>query len=487
MSVLTHPKSVEYDFVVIGGGSAGFAAARTATSLGLTTLVLEGGEEVGGLCILRGCMPSKSLVESANRMLTLRRASEFGLRAENIRAVGTEILARKRGLVTEFADYRKGQLEAGAFDFLRGVAQFEDAHTLSVKSLDDIPLGTVRAKTFLISTGSRVARVEIPGLAEIGYLTSDQALELSDVPKSVIILGGGAIAMEAAHHFSALGSVVTVVNRGPHLLRQMDLDVAAAVQHALVRRGLKFCLGTKLLGAERAPNGQKRIRYADATGEHALEADEILFALGREPNVDGLGLDRVEGLPRTERGGLRVGSDQNAGLPHVFAAGDVAGPHEIVHLAVQQGEIAARNAARQLKKVSTAVEQMDYRLKVFCLFTLPQVGAVGLTEREAAEEKLEVLVASYPFADHGKSMLMGETEGFVKLIVEKATGRLVGGAVVGPDASELIHEIVVAMHFNGTARDLCEVPHYHPTLSEIWTYPAEELALLHPGGVNHPR
>ena len=487
MSVLTHPKPIEYDFVVVGGGSAGFAAARTAASLGLSTLVIEGGEEVGGLCILRGCMPSKSVIESANRMLTLRRASEFGLRAENVRANGSEILARKRRLVTEFADYRKGQLEAGAFDFLRGFARFEDAHTLTVTSRDEIPLGTVRAKTFLIATGSRVAHVEIPGLADIGYLTSDQALELSEVPKSTIILGAGAIAMEAAHHFSALGSEVTVLNRGAHLLRQMDLDVAAAVQHALAHRGLKFCLGIKLLGAQRSPDGQKRLRYADASGEHVIDADEILFALGREPAVDGLDLYRIKGLPRNPIGGLKVGLDQNAGLPHVFAAGDVSGPHEIVHLAVQQGELAARNAARVLGQLSTPGEQMDYRLKVFCLFTHPQVGAVGLTEREAAEQKLEVLVASYPFADHGKSMLMGETEGFVKLIAEKATGRLVGGAVVGPEASELIHEIVVAMHFNGTARDLCEVPHYHPTLSEIWTYPAEELALLHPGGLNHPR
>ncbi len=487
MSLITHPKPGEYDFVVVGGGSAGFAAARTAASLGLTTLVIEGGEEVGGLCILRGCMPSKSVIESANRMLTLRRASEFGLRAENVRAVGSEILARKRRLVTEFADYRKGQLEAGAFDFLRGLARFEDAHTLNVTSRDEIPLGTVRAKTFLIATGSRVSRVEIPGLAELGYLTSDQALELSEVPKSTVILGAGAIAMEAAHHFSALGSEVTVLNRGAHLLRQMDLDVAAAVQNSLAHRGLKFCLGTKLIGAQRAPNGQKRLRYADAKGEHDIDADEILFALGREPAVAGLGLDRVKGLPQTPRGGLTVGLEQNAGLPHFFAAGDVAGPHEIVHLAVQQGEIAARNAARLLGMLSTPGERMDYRLKVFCLFTHPQVGAVGLTEREAAEQNIEVLVASYPFADHGKSMLMGETEGFVKLIAEKATGRLLGGAVVGPEASELIHEIVVAIHFKGTARDLCEVPHYHPTLSEIWSYPAEELALLHPGGVNHPR
>ena len=487
MSVLTHPRPIEYDFAVIGGGSAGFAAARTAASLGLSTLVVEGGEEVGGLCILHGCMPSKALIESANRMLTLRRAGEFGLRAGDVRAIGPEIQARKRALVTEFADYRKGQLEAGAFDFLRAHAQFEDANSIVVTSRDGMPLGVAKAKSFLISTGSRVSRVEIPGLEEAGFLTSDEGLELSELPKSAIILGGGAIALEAAHHFSALGCEVTVINRGSQIMRQMDLDVAAALHHAMSRRGVHFYLGAKIIDVSRTAGGPKRVRLSDGSGEHVVEADELFVALGREPAIDNLALDRLAGLSRDKSGGLQVGDDQNVGLPHVFAAGDVAGPFEIVHLAVQQGEIAARNAARVLGRLNGPAEKMDYRLKVFCLFTQPQIGAAGLTEREAAERKLEVLVASYPFADHGKSMVRGETEGFAKLIAEKSSGRLLGGAVVGPEASELIHEIVVAMHFNGTARDVCEVPHYHPTLSEIWTYPAEEIALLHPGGVNHPR
>lgn len=480
MSLITLPNPGEYDFVVVGGGSAGFAAARTAGSLGLTTLVIEGGGEAGGLCILRGCMPSKTVIESANRMITLQRASEFGLRAENLRVVGPEILARKQKMVTEFADYRKGQLQAGNFDYLRGVARFEDAHTLSVDSQDGMPLGHVRAKTILISTGSRVSHLEIPGLAETGYLTSDDVLELSEIPKSIIVLGAGAIAIEAAHHLSALGAKVTVINRGPNLLREMDHDVAAVVQRALAHRGIQFHLGTKLIEVERTSAGTKRVRFSDAEREHTAEADEILFALGREPALEGLKLENIPGLPRAARNRLVVTPDQSAGLSHLFAAGDVAGPHEIVHLAIQQGELAARNAARHLGKLSSPREHIDYRLKIFCLFAQPQVGSVGLTEREAAAQQLEVAVASYAFADHGKSMILGETDGFVKLIAERATGRLVGGVAVGPDASELIHEIAVAMHFKATARDLSLVPHYHPTLSEIWTYPAEELAALGP-------
>ncbi len=474
MSTISHPREKEYDFVVIGGGSAGYAAARTAVQAGLETIVIEGGEEVGGLCILRGCMPSKTLIESANRMLTLRRAEEFGLRAENIRAIGPEILARKQRMVLEFADYRKGQLKSGTFDFLRGFATFADSHSVRVSSLEGDDLGTVRGRTFLLATGSVIARPDVPGLAETGFLTSDDTLDLAEIPESIIVLGGGAIALEAAHHLSALGSRVTLINRGAQVLREMDSDVAHAVEHAFRARGLSLHLGTSLASVERASSGQKRVHFHDAKGAQSVEAAEILVALGRAPATARLGLGAVSGL-HVERERLAVDATQRTTAPHVFAAGDVSGPHEIVHLAIQQGEIAARNAARALGKRSDADESIDYRLKLFCVFTHPQIGAVGLTAREAKAAGIDFISASHPFADHGKSMVMGETDGFVKLLAERGTGRLIGGAVVGPEASELIHEIAVAMHFHATARDLAAVPHYHPTLSEIWTYPAEEL------------
>lgn len=205
---------------------------------------------------------------------------------------------------------------------------------------------------------------------------------------------------------------------------------------------------------------------------------KILQALGRSPNTDGLSLENA-GVEFADDG-KKVGTNlqQATSQPHIFAAGDVCGPHEIVHIAIEQGEIAAENAAILLGKSDGSPREMNYRLKLLGILTHPEVAMVGMSETEAKAEGRAVKADSYPFDDHGKSMVMGETHGFVKLIADAETGEIVGGAVVGPEAVDLIHEIVVAMHFKATAADLAKVPHYHPTLSEIWTYPAEELAEL---------
>ena len=477
----------EYDF-------AGYAAARTARALGLKTAVVEGGREVGGLCILRGCMPSKTVIESANRFLTLRRAGEFGLRAENIRVVEGEILARKRRLVKEFADYRHGQLEKGGFDFIRGNARFTGPHTVEILPADNAPDGVppepfleIEARTAVIATGSRTACPPIPGLDEVDYWTSDDALELPTLPRTLIVLGAGAIGLEAAHHLSGLGVGVTVVQRSGHILKDADSDVSGALEEALTARGVRFYCGSKITHVERdAESGGKRVWFERAGEKLSVAADQILCALGRQPNTGGLGLE-LAGVELDKKGGIATQAGQRAaGVPggHLFAAGDVCGPYEIVHLAIQQGEIAARNAARLLGKLPGEPESMDYRLRLFALFTEPQVATLGLTEREAAGRGLAVRSAKYQFADHGKAIVRGEKDGFVKLIAadvdspEFRAGQIVGASAVGPEASEIIHEIVVAMHFRATALDLARVPHYHPTLSEVWTYPAEELAGL---------
>ena len=470
-----------YDFVVIGGGSAGYAAARTAVSLGLKTALVEGGRDIGGLCILRGCMPSKTMIESANRFVTLRRAREFGLRAENIRVVPGEIQARKRRLIGEFADYRRGQLEHGKFDFLRGLARFIDEHHLEIlppENENDIrPVPPrIEARTVLVATGSHVADVQVPGLPETGYLTSDEALELEAYPDSLIVLGAGAIGLEAAHQFAGLGAQVTVIQRCGQIMRGTDEDVAGALQAGLANQGIRFHCNSHLLRAELDPtDGRKRVWFESGGHEHSVAAREILFALGRRPCTRGLEL-HLAGVEQTKVGGVKVTSEQRSNRRHVFAAGDVCGPYEIVHVAIQQAELAARNAARLLGKLDTSPEQIDYRLKLFVLFTDPQMAHVGLSEAEAREAGREVETATYPFADHGKAMVRGETDGLVKLMADRATGEILGASVVGPEAGEIIHELVVAMHYRATAADLATIPHYHPTLSEIWTYPAEELA-----------
>ena len=463
---------MNFDFLIIGGGSAGYAAARTAVSLGLKTCVVDGAEELGGLCILRGCMPSKTLLESASRFATLRRAEEFGLRARALEVRGPEILARKRKLIGGFAEYRQQQLTGGKFELVRGHARFLDANSVEVKLREG---GTQRitARSFLLATGSVVSDPPLQALNEIGCWTTDDALESAEVPESVIVLGGGATAVEFTTYYAGLGREVTLIQRGRQLLTGTDPDLAAALAHGLRNRGVKVFTETKLVGAERAGD-RKRITFEHDGKQIAVEAVQVLQTLGRSPNIRALALDTAgitvaKGRPTTR-------ATQQTSQPHIFAAGDVSGPFEIVHIAIQQGEVAARNAARMLSGGMEPLEKTDYRLKLSVVFSDPEVAVVGRSETELRAAGVAFRVASYPFNDHGKSLCMGETDGFVKLIAAAEGGEILGGACVGPHAAELIHEIVVAMRFRATAAQLAETPHYHPTLSEIWTYPAEELA-----------
>jgi pyruvate/2-oxoglutarate dehydrogenase complex dihydrolipoamide dehydrogenase (E3) component len=462
---------MDYDFAVIGGGSAGYAAARTAAALGLKTVVVEGGAEVGGLCILRGCMPSKTLIESANRMRTLRRAEEFGLRATGLEAHAEEIVARKRRLIGGFADYRREQLETGKFDFIRGRARFVDPHTVEIEWPGETSR-TLRARSFLVATGSVVSQPPLPGLAECGAITSDEALELEALPTSLAVLGAGPVALELAHYFSALGTKVTLLQRGPQLLTRNDPDLAGALEKAMRESGITIFTSTKITTIECDAHG-KRITFEHGGKPQSIECAQILNALGRHPNLDKLGLDAAK--VEQSHGKIGTNAHQQTSQPHIFAAGDCCGPFEVVHIAVQQGEVAARNAARVLG-AGDALESVDHRLKLFAVFTEPQLATVGLNEEEAREKGIAFRTAKYPFDDHGKSVVMGEPHGFVKLMTDARTGEIIGGSVVGPHASDLIHEIVVAMNFRATAAQLAAIPHYHPTLSEIWTYPAEELA-----------
>jgi pyruvate/2-oxoglutarate dehydrogenase complex dihydrolipoamide dehydrogenase (E3) component len=461
----------EFDFVVIGGGSAGFSAASEAAKLGLRTICVDGAAEVGGLCILRGCMPSKALLESANRFLTLRRASEFGLSAGHLGFDSGMIRERKRTLINGFADYRRAQLEKGNFEFDRAYASFTSPHELRLDGLDG-SVREIRFRTALIATGSELNRVGLPGLEQIGYLDSDIALDSDRVPSSIIILGGGAIALEFAHFYNALGTKVTVLQRSSQFLKDADIDVVTALTEAYRRRSVEMISSTQLVAVEKKAERKTVIFVKDGV-EETISADEIFYAFGRRPAISRLRLDAA-GIELDGDLRIQVNDRMQSSQPHIFAAGDAAGQFEVVHIAIEQAIVAARNAGRWLK--SAKLSSMDYRLRLVAIFSHPELAYVGLTEKEAKANDRQIRVATYPFNDHGKSMIRGETDGLVKLIADSNTHEIVGGAVVGPEASELIHEIVVAMYFRAKASELAAIPHYHPTLSEIWTYPAEELA-----------
>jgi pyruvate/2-oxoglutarate dehydrogenase complex dihydrolipoamide dehydrogenase (E3) component len=321
---------------------------------------------------------------------------------------------------------------------------------------------------FVLATGSVVAPSPLPQLDQIGYRTSDDAIHLQTLPESLIILGGGPIGIEFAQFFARLAVKVTVIQRSDHILRDLDPDAAAVVERALIRDGVELHTSTHLLDA-RLEGNRKTILFEQAGRATSATASEVLFALGREPNSAGLDL-ATAGVQLDHR---RIWTDaaMRTSAPHIFAAGDCTGPHEIVHLAIRQAEIAAHNIAHP-----DSPRSVDDRLMINVIFSDPQVATVGLTETAARAAHRPYLTASYPFADHGKSIIMGARDGFVKLLADPGTGELLGGWCAGPVGGELIHEIVVAMAARMTARQFAALPHYHPTLAEIWTYPAEELA-----------
>ncbi len=455
--------SFDYDVAVIGGGSSGYAAARTAAGEGLKTVLVEGGEEVGGLCILRGCMPTKALLYAAEVMRLASHPEPWGIYTEEVRFNWRQVLARKDALIKEFAGYRRRQLEKGGFRFLRAHAAFADAHALQ--------LGTgerLTARDIVIATGSSIAPCPVGAVSGLECLNSDTALRLERLPRSLIILGGGAVAVEFAQMFARFDVKVSLVQRSAHVLHEFDSDATAELESAFRAEGITVYTGTRLLEGRRIGE-HKQVAFEHNGQIVRLQAEEVFYALGRVPNI--ACLDHEKAGLKVESGRIATDARMRTSVPHIYAVGDCTGLHEIVHIGIQQGEIAGFNAAHP-----ETPREMDYRLLTEVIFTDPQVAVVGMTEKKARARNVPCLAASYPFGDHGKAIIMEAKKGFVKLLADPRTGEILGGCCVGPAGGELIHEIIAAMSKRMTVRELAAMPHYHPTLAEIWTYPAEELA-----------
>ncbi|MCS7009294.1 MAG: NAD(P)/FAD-dependent oxidoreductase, partial [Chthoniobacterales bacterium] len=379
-----------YDLLVIGGGSAGFAAARTAVANGLTVLEAEGGEEVGGLCILRGCMPSKALLASANRYGALKHIGEFGIHVTGVGFSSEAIRQRKERLIGEFAAHRRKELESGFFDFVRGRVSFTGQREAIVDLLDG-GRRVVNFRCAVIATGSLQGWPGIAGLRQNGVLTSDDLLRTAEVPASVVVLGGGAVALEAAHYYNSMGAKVTLVQRSGRILRKLDADVALVLEKGMAERGIRIITGTKLLGIER--DGEARVVRYEKEGQVSEVSGYALFnGLGRVPNTAGLELGKA-GVEKGTNGAIIVRPTQQSSVPHIFAAGDVCGPYEVVHMAIQQGEVAARNATRICRGEGEALEEMNYRLKMFAVFTEPQLAVAGYLESEVKNQGIPYISA----------------------------------------------------------------------------------------------
>lgn len=407
-------------------------------------------------------MPSKALLASSDALADACDARGLGINVQNVDVDVPFIAARKRLLVKEFADYRIDGIEE--FPLYLGAAQF--------LSPTEVRIGdtmTVEAGKFIIATGSTVAPAVLPGLEEVGFLDSDAVLELEAIPDSVIVLGGGYTACELGQFLARIGSQATMLIRSGHLLTSSDDDIGNALSTYFIDEGIGIERHTTLLGAHRS-NGKKAIRYLAQGEEREIQAEEIFYALGRTPDVAHLRLENA-GVTYSARGGIIVDATLRTSNPNVYAVGDVTGEYMLVHVAIYQGEVAARNACL------AGNEPADYRLvSAHTMFTDPQVAAVGMSEKDLQREGVAYVSGRYSFAEHGKAQCLGKTKGFVKMMADARTGLILGAAVIGPQASELIHEVIVAMNFGASVDQFMRIPHLHPTLAEIWTYPAETCA-----------
>jgi pyruvate/2-oxoglutarate dehydrogenase complex dihydrolipoamide dehydrogenase (E3) component len=426
--------------------------------------IVDGAKQLGGLCILRGCMPSKTLLYAADILHHARHADRFGIKVRGAHADMKAVHARKKRIIADFARYRVDALEHGKFDLYRAHGRFTDPHTLALSDGR-----TLRGRHFLIGTGSRVSVPLIPGLREAKAWTSDDVLDLDFLPKSVIVLGGGIVACELAQYLRRMGSKVTLVQRSPNILRDHSDDASRVVQAAFRDEGIELFTDTSLRSVE-SGRGGFAVRFEHNGKLVTRRAAHLFNALGRQPNTSGLGLDAA-GVRTNLDGQIAINRWQQTSAPHIYAAGDCSGPHEIVHTAIAQGELAARHAAKV-----RGLKPVDWSLLLNVVFTDPQLATIGRLERELDAAGVKYLAASYPFNDHGKSILMEANYGFVKVLAEPKRGRILGAEIVGKDAGELIHAFATPLAMRATVRDMLRAPWYHPTLAEIITYPLEEIA-----------
>ena len=457
---------VYYDLVVIGGGSAGYAAARTFHGDGYKVAVVDGGKELSGLCILQGCMPSKTLIYSAEVFHLARQGSIFGFKNLDLKADMAAMQKRKKEIIADFANYRKEQLEDGRFSLFRSKAKFFDKNTIKLEDGS-----TLKADKILISTGSKISMPPVPGLDRVSFKTSDDVLGLSEVPEEVIVLGGGIVACELAQFLSRVGARVTILQRSNHILKEFPQAASTCIHKKFTEEGIRVKTGVSIENLDQVDEDTIRVDYLYNGVKNSHETKFLFHALGRSPAVDNLNLEGI-GVDLAESGHIETNPFQQTSVSHIYAAGDCAGPHEIVHVAIRQGETAAMHALGQKP------EPLCYDHLLGVVFTDPQVATVGLLPEELDKRGIEYVSADYPFDDHGKSILMEAKHGYVAVHAEKATGVVLGAECVGKDAGELIHTLSIAVSLKATVHQLAKADWYHPTLSEIWTYPIEDLVEL---------
>ncbi|MFO0571435.1 MAG: dihydrolipoyl dehydrogenase [Polyangiaceae bacterium] len=445
------------DAIVLGGGPGGYPCAIRLGQLGLSVACVEA-EEYGGVCLNWGCIPSKALISTAHQYEKAHKAGEQGLSFGTVALDAAKLQSWKDGIVKKLTGGVRQLLKANHAEVVEGFGRLLDPRTVEVKKKSGELLRLTARRAVVVATGS--ATIQIPGFEFDGkrIIGAREAVSLREIPKRMLVIGGGVIGLELGMVYQAFGLSLTVVELTPHLLPGIDPDAVKLVERSLAKKGARVLKSAKAERWESNPDGS--VAVVGSTGGQAerIDTDVVMVAVGMRPRSRGIGLEEV-GVQIDARGFVTTDAECRTNVPGVYAIGDVSGPPMLAHKATKEGEICA-------EVVAGKAAGKDWVTIPGIVFTDPEIATVGLTEQTAKEQGLEVKVGRFPFAALGRAMSIRETDGFVKVVIEKESKRVLGIHIVGPAASDLISEAALALEMAATAEDLALTVHPHPTLGE---------------------
>lgn len=445
----------QYQVAIIGSGPGGYVAAIKCAQLGLKTAIIEKYNTLGGTCLNVGCIPSKALLDSSEHFHSaVHKFAEHGIETGTPKVNLPQMMLRKDKVVAQMNSGVSFLMKKNKIDVFHGLGSFEDAHTILVQGTEEI---RIKADNIIIATGSKPA--SIPGIAfdKKRIISSTEALKMTEIPKHLIVIGGGVIGMELGSVYGRMGSKVSVVEYMDSLIPTMDRSLGKELQRSLKKLGFDFYMQHKVTSV--SSKGKKvTVKAEGEKGELVLEGDYCLLAIGRRPYTDGLQLEKA-GLSTDERGRIAVDDHLRTAVPHIYAIGDVVRGAMLAHKAEEEGVFVAEVIAGQKPHI-------NYNLIPGVVYTWPEVAGVGYTEEQLKEMGKAYKVGQFPFKANGRAVAGMDTDGFVKILSDKETDEILGAHMIGPRVADMIAEIVVAMEFRASAEDIGRISHAHPTTSE---------------------
>jgi dihydrolipoamide dehydrogenase len=452
--------AIETETLVVGAGPGGYVAAIRAAQLGQKVTIVEKGN-LGGVCLNVGCIPSKALISASHRYEEAKHSEEMGIKAENVTVDFSKVQQWKASVVKKLTSGVEGLLKGNKVEIVQGEAYFVDANTVRVVNGDSAQ--TYTFKNAIIATGSRP--IELPSFKfSDRVLDSTGALNLQEIPKSLVVIGGGYIGVELGTAYANFGTKVTIVEGADEILSGFEKQMTAIVKRRLKKKGVEIFTNALAKGVEEREDGVT-VTFEVKGETKTIDADYVLVTVGRRPNTDELGLEQI-GIKMTDRGLIEVDKQCRTSVPNIFAIGDIVPGPALAHKASYEGKIAAEAIAGKPSEV-------DYIAIPAVVFSDPECASVGYFEQQAKDEGIDVVTAKFPFAANGRALSLNDTDGFVKLVARKEDGVIIGAQIIGPNASDMIAELGLAIEAGMTAEDIALTIHAHPTLGEIAMEAAE--------------